>query len=140
MATADLDKSGLISRRQRVYRGPTLGWAEAYTQPQTVVAITPYTLTVGDGVILLNLAGVQTINLPKCSVWVNEFLNVYDNPSELAIWIKDFGGNAASFNKTIHPFSGDTIDGLAATDFTIVQNRALLRLYPLNDLTGWFSG
>lgn len=139
MATADLDKSGLMTRKQRVYRGPTLGWAEAYVQPQTIITDASYTLLVGDGIILLNLAGIQTINLPKCSVWCNEFLAVYDNPLELAIWIKDYGGNAGAFNKTIHPFSGDTIDALAQ-DFTIVQNRALLRLYPLNDLTGWFSG
>lgn len=135
----DLDQGGMITRKTKVYRGPTLGWAECFAQPQTIVTTTPYTLVVGDGIILLNLAGVQTINLPKCSEWVNKFLLTHDNPFELAIWIKDFGGNAAAFNKTIHPFAGDKIDNLAI-DFTIVQNRQLLRLYPINDLTGWISG
>ena len=136
---ADLDQGGQRSRKLRVYAGPTIGWREVYAKPQVVITAASYTVLVGDGIILLNLAGVQTINLPSVSAWVNNLILFSDNPFEEAVWIKDFGGNAAVNNKTIHPFGTDKIDNLAQ-DFPIVQNRQLLRLYPLNDLTGWYSG
>ena len=137
--TADLDKSGRGYRGSRVYRGPSLGWTEAEVRPETVVTTTPYTVQPEDGIILLNLAAIQTVNLPQVADWYNSRLLYLDHGVELALWIKDFGGNAAAFNKTVHPFSGDSIDALLI-DFTIVQNRQLLRLYPMNDLTGWISG
>ena len=135
---ADLDQSGQGYHRVRVYRGSSLGWTEVFVRPYTTVITPTYTISIGDGIILLNLAGVQTVNLPKCSSWVNELLLVSDAPLDRSIWIKDFGGNAGTFNKTIHPFAGDKIDNLAQ-DFTIGQNRQDLQLYPLNDLTGWIS-
>jgi hypothetical protein len=137
--TVDLDKGGRGFRTVRAYRGPTLGWTEVEVKPEVFVITTPYTIQPEDGIILLQLAGIQTVNLPQCSEWFNSISRYLDHSLELAIWIKDYGGNATAFNKTIHPFAGDTIDGLAQ-DFTIVQNRQLLRLYPLNTLTGWISG
>lgn len=135
----DLDKSGRGFRRSRAYRGPTLGWTDVEVKPEVFVTTTPYDIQPEDGIILLNLAGVQTVNLPKCSVWFNSITFYLDHAFELALWIKDYGGNATAFTKTIHPFAGDTVDNLAI-DFTLVQNRQLLRLYPLNNLTGWISG
>ena len=135
----DLDKGGRGYRSVRAYRGPTLGWADVEVKPEVIVTTTPYDIQPEDGIILLNAAAIQTVNLPKVSVWYNSITWNLDHALELALWIKDFGGNAAAFNKTIHPFPGDTIDALAI-DFTLGQNRQLLRLYPLNDLTGWISG
>jgi hypothetical protein len=136
---ADLDQSGRGYRRVLVWAGPSIGLRQCEIQPQTIITAASYTLVPGDGIILLNLAGVQTVNLPSVSAWVNDRLAFTSNPFEEAVWIKDFGGNAAASNKTVHPFGSDTIDALAI-DFTIGQNRQLLRLYPMNDLTGWISG
>ena len=58
---------------------------------------------------------------------------------ERAIWVKDIGGNAGSFNITVSPYGADNIDAMNAS-FIIIQNYQLLRLYPLSDLSGWFSG
>lgn len=136
----DLDQSGQGYQWVKVFLGPSLGWVMCRVKPQrhiTVVGTT--TLDPGDSVALVNVAGLVTVNLPQVSAWVKE--NHYQPVTgfERAIWIKDFGGNATAFAITVHPFAGDKIDNLAM-DFTIVQNRQLLRLYPLNDLTGWISG
>lgn len=136
----DLDQSGQGYQQVRVYLGPSLGWVIVRVKPQrSVTAVGTTTLDAGDSLVLVNIAGLVTINLPQVSKWVKEVQYMPSTGFERAVWVKDFGGNAAAFNITIHPFAGDKIDNLAQ-DFTIVQNRQLLRLYPLNDLTGWISG
>lgn len=138
--TSDLDKGGNSFQRVRVYRGPSLGWVETYVKPAlSVTSGGTTTLSAGASIVLVNFAGAVTINLPKASAWFAEAFARPNPVFENAIYIKDFGGNAAANNITVHPFAGDKIDNLAQ-DFTIVQNRQLLRLYPMNDLTGWFSG
>lgn len=138
--TADLDQSGNSYQQVRVFRGPSLGWTLTQVKPQTpITAAGTYTMIGGDSLILVNIAGLVTVNLPSVSRWLSEPAYNPNTGFENAVWIKDFGGNAAAFNITVHPFSGDKIDNLAM-DFTIVQNRQLLRLYPLNDRTGWISG
>jgi hypothetical protein len=92
----------------------------------------------GDSVIFVNVAAAITINLPDVRLWVNEIAYQPATGFERAIWIKDLG-NAGAFPITIHPFFGQVIDNLAQS-FQIVQNRQLLRLYPFNELTGWWTG
>jgi len=135
----DLDQSGNGYQQVMAYNGPSLGWVLTRVKPQVAVTSASYTVQPGDSILLVNRAGVVTILLPSVARWVKE--TAY-NPSvgfERAIFIKDYGGNAATFNITVTPNGADTIDALAMS-FTIVQNRQLLRLYPLNDLSGWFSG
>ncbi len=137
---ADLDQGGNLSQIVRVYRGPTLGWEMVYVKPpRNVVAAGAVTLSPGDSMVFVNVAGLVTINLPLVSAWLRENYDSPHNAFEGAIWIKDLGGHAAAFNITVTPFGADTIDGQAIS-YTIVQNHQLLRLYPLTDLTGWFSG
>lgn len=109
-------------------------------KPETLITSAgSYTVQPGDSILLVNVAGLVTTMLPSVARWVKE--NYY-NPStgfERALYIKDYGGNANAFNITVTPNGTDKIDNFSAS-FTIVQNRQLLRLYPLNDLTGWWSG
>lgn len=140
MPTADTDQGGDYVQWMRVWRGPSLGWSMVQIKPpQSITAAGTTTLTAGSSIVLVNVAGLVTVNLPDVSKWLQESANQPSNAFEGAIWIKDFGGNAAAFNITVHPFTAQKIDNLAQ-DFVIVQNRQLLRLYPLNDLTGWYSG
>lgn len=139
MSAQDLDQSGQSYQQIRVYLGPSLGWVTVRIKPETQVTTATYSVQAGDSILMVNRAGVVTIQLPSVAVWVKE--NFY-NPStgfERALWIKDLGGNAAAFNITINPFGTEKIDNLQQA-FTIVQNRQLLRLYPLNSLEGWYSG
>lgn len=138
--TADLDQSGNSYQRVNVNLGPSLGWVTVFVKPEINVTTTgTTTLSAGDSIVLVNVAAVVTIQLPDVTKWLQE--NYYRPATgfERAVWIKDLGGNAAAFNITVTPFGAQTIDNLAQS-FTIVQNRQLLRLYPRNSLTGWYSG
>ena len=137
---ADLDQGGVVLQRTKVYMGPTLGWMEAYVRPETnVTAGGTYNVTLGDNVILVNVAATVTIQLPDVPLWLNQFrsrspIAIFEG----SIFIKDIGGNAAAFNITVTPFGTQTIDNLAQS-FIIGQNRADLRLYPKPDASGWVN-
>ena len=135
----DLDKSGNSYQGLRVYLGPSLGWVQTRVKPETFVTVAgTYSLGSDAGIVLCNVAGSVVLNLPDVSAWVQEFAYQPGTSFERAIWIKDLGGNATSFPITINPFSGQFIDLLSS--FQIINNRQLLRLYPLADLSGWFVG
>lgn len=137
---SDLDQSGNGYQRVNVNLGPSLGWTTVFVKPElNVTAAGSTTLSAGDSIVLVNVAGLVTILLPDVSKWVQENFYRPSTGFERAVWIKDVGGHAAAFNITITPFGAQTIDGLAQ-NFTIVQNRQILRLYPLNDRSGWYSG
>ena len=136
----DLDQSGQGFQSVVLDLGPTLGKVQTRVQPQRSITVAgTTTLDPGDSIALINIAGLVTINLPDVSLWVKQPHYAPATGFERALWVKDLGGNAVAFNITVHPFGVQTIDNLAI-DYTIVQARQLLRLYPLNDLSGWFSG
>jgi hypothetical protein len=137
---SDLDKGGAYSQKTRSWYGPTLGWLDEYVLPQvTITAAGTVALPAGVSLLLIDVAGLVTINLPD----VNAVLQVTSyqpaNGVERSIWIKDFGGNAAAFNITVNPFGTQKFDKTLA-QLIIGQNRQLVRLYPLGDGTGWFVG
>lgn len=140
MTAADLDQSGQSYQQVRAYLGPSLGWVMVRVKPETLIASAgTYTVQPGDSILLVNVAGLVTVQLPDVARWVKETAYNPATGFERAIYVKDYGGNAAAFNITIAPFGTNTIDKFAS-NFTIIQNRQLLRLYALNDLTGWWSG
>lgn len=141
--TSDLDKSGNAFQRTKVYLGPTLGWVEVFVQPsQLIDAAGTYDLGAGSSMVFVDVAGAVIFNLPNLTDWMQQTANPteYNPASGFAreIWIKDLGYNASANNITINAHAGQTIDGEA--QFTIVQDGQLIRLYPLNDLSGWFVG
>lgn len=137
---ADLDQGGTAYQKVRVWMGPSLGWVDQQVRPATkIINAGTTTLLPGVSLVLVNVAGLVTVNLPDVRAWMNEPAYNPMTSFERCIWIKDWGGNAAAFNITIQPFSTQQID-LLAQAFKIIQNRQLIRLYPLNDLTGWISG
>jgi hypothetical protein len=136
----DLDQSGHSWQKVRAFLGPTLGWVDMHVMPTRNITVAgSYPVLPGDAVILVQAAGSVTILLPDVRVWVQETAYQPATAFGRELWIKDLGGNALSFPITVTPFGTQTIDMLAQS-FSIIQNRMLLRLYPLNDLTGWFSG
>lgn len=144
---ADLDKSGNYMQRTRVWLGPSVGWKEIVVNPpREVTSAGTLTVQSGDCQIFVNVNDSVTVQLPMVSVWVGAtFAQVFNNPLtgfERSLFIKDLGGFASAFPITINPHPGERIDKLdpMVTTFRIVQARQLIRLYPLNDLSGWFSG
>jgi hypothetical protein len=96
------------------------------------------TVVPGTSVVLVNVAGLVTVNLPDVTKWLAEFAYQPANAFERLILVKDLGGHAASFNITIDGFGSQTIDGSLTT--VISTNGAFVRLYPLNSGAGWFIG
>ena len=150
---ADLDQGGTAFQKVNVYLGPSLGWFAAQVEAPPQRRITAGGTTVigsGESNILVDAgANNVTLLLPDVNLWLalSTFSPVsvaplvpYIQGFQRAIFIKDFGGNAAANNITVTPFGAQTIDKLAQS-FTIIQNRQLLRLYPVvAGATGWFSG
>jgi len=134
----DLDQSGNTFQGVRVFLGPSLGWVQVRVRPERyITAAGTYAVTPDDGVILVNVAGAVTFNLPDVRLWVSEFAYNPATAFERAIWIKDLGGNAAQFNIQINPFGLQGID-TANSPYIISVAYSIARLYPLSDLSGWF--
>lgn len=135
----DLDKSGIAFQQIKVWQGPSQGWVMQQVQPSEEITVGgSTTLGAGASIVFVNAAAPVTITLPNVILWMREPAYRPAVSFERSIWIKDSGYNASSFNITITPFAGQTIDGLPS--FMIVTQGLLIRLYPLNNLTGWFVG
>ena|SRR6516164_1356486 len=128
---------GLPFQGVMTYLGPTLGWVQSWVRPERAYS-SDVTLTSRDSVALISANSTVNVFLPDVKAWMQEpFYQVY-SPFERAIWVKDIAGLAGMFTITIVPFGAQTIDGLA--NLTITTNRGIVRLYPRNDLVGWYSG
>lgn len=137
----DLDQGGLSYQKVRVWLGPSLGWVDQQVTPNFLVTTAgTTTIPAGASIVLVDVAGLVTLNLPDVTAWLNQPAYNPMTAFERVLWIKDLGGNAQAFNITVQPFGAQSIDKLAQA-FTIVQNRQLLRLYPIHtDNSGWMSG
>jgi len=150
---ADLDQGGSAFQFVNVNLGPTLGWfrGQVESMPQRRITVGGATnIGAGDSLVLVDAgANNVTLNLPDVTQWlaISQVLPLnisqivpYVQGFERAIWIKDFGGNAATNNISIVPYGTQTIDKFNMP-FKIVQARMLLRLYPIvSGATGWLSG
>lgn len=132
----DLDQGGNSWQRVRAWLGPSLGWVDRTVKPETYIT-TPGTYNVqpGDNVIFIKSLGVS-INLPDVVAWVSERAGQPATGFERSLWIKDFGYAGAS-NVLISAFGTQTIDTLAST--ILAFNFGLMKLWPLNDLSGWWA-
>jgi hypothetical protein len=162
-----LDK-GLPYQSAKVWLGPTLGWVQEQVRPEVTYTTSPITLGPKDSIALINVAGPATVNLPDVIAWMKEpAYNPYAS-FERSLWIKDMSGAASSNPITIAPvgphtasmivygnpttlmiryapgprttsaISQQTIDGQTST--VLAQNFGIVRLYPRNDLVGWYIG
>ncbi len=141
----DLDKSGFGYQKVRVYKGPSLGWVETLIKPANVCNGPVYYVQAGDSIIFAQTAVfAPIIYLPDVILWIQETAYQPATGFERAVWIKDISGNASANPITVQPFGGQRIDNLTVA-FQIVQNRQLIRLYPIIEqatagFAGWFVG
>lgn len=134
----DLDQSGNFFQRDRVYNGPTLGWAERQAfKAQLITSAGSHEVSGGVGIIYVNVAGLVTINLPDVSKWLAQQVQYRANSLETLLSIKDLGYHAATTPITLTPFGAQTIDLLAS--FEIGMDGQWIDLIPLNDLSGWIA-
>jgi hypothetical protein len=133
----DTDKSGHGFQKQKVWLGPSLGWAEEYVQPSTLITTGPtYAVQPGDGMLLIDVPAGITINLPDVKAWFQQVANQPATGWNRQICVKDFGGNAEIGNIVIQPFGSQRIDEHIGTTAITINNSVLL-LVPNIDLSGW---
>ena len=131
----NLDR-GIVYQAIMAYLGPTLGWVKAFVLPMRETGVSGLILP-ADNAVLCTAGGI-TLILPDVALWVKEPHYQPYAPFDRSLWIKDISGSAGVSPITVTPFAGQFIDFLSS--FQIISNRGILRLYPLQDLTGWFSG
>ena len=133
----DTDKSGLGFQKQKVWLGPSLGWSEEYVQPSTLITSGPtYAVQPGDGMLLIDVPGGITIQLPDVRTWFQQPATQPATGWNRQLCIKDFGGNAEIGNIVLQPFDGQRIDEfIGPTAMTV--NNAVVLLVPNIDLKGW---
>jgi len=138
---ADLDQSGRVSQRVKVWRGPSLGWSEIEVQPTVTLSQAGiFAVPLGTHTILCAVTGI-VIDLPDINVWCNSPQFYPGANYENSIWIKDISGLVSLASPLIiTPFGTQAIDGLAQ-NWQIIQARGEIRLYPRSPLSlGWISG
>lgn len=136
----DLDQSGRGFQRVRTYLGPSLGWSDELVYPETSITTAgTYNVQAGDAMLLVNVPGAVTIQLPDVVAWVKQTANQPATGFGRQITVKDIGGNASNFPITIAPFGTQAIDGIHGP-VTITASRATMTLVPLMDLSGWNVG
>jgi hypothetical protein len=137
----DLDQSGFPFQKVNTWLGPTLGWSQTRVKPERIITVGgTYNIIPDDGVVLVNVAATVTLFLPDVRLWLNQPASQPAPSFERSIWIKDLGGNAASFAITVMPYvgGGQRIDQQISAALT--TNFQMLRLYPISDFSGWFVG
>ena len=139
---AQLDYGGSNCQYAKVYLGPTIGWVWLPVTPEleitSAAALNLNTPTYYFVTRVILKAAVTAIALPAVASWVSAAFQRNLSGFDRSIWIKDLLGNFQANNCTITPNGTDLIDGQAS--YQVVSNHALIRLYPLTDLSGWYVG
>ena len=130
----DYDQGGTVRNFERVWMGPSVGWALAPVKNVlAVIAAGVASPLVGTTLITLNIAGLVTVQLPN-PIPPPIPANSMPVPNlGLPLTIVDIGGHCAAFNCTILPSAGKTIMGLAS--LVIGNDYGAFTLFP-NLVTG----
>jgi hypothetical protein len=138
MSIAQLDL-GTTAQFIRTYMGPSLGWQLLPVMPELdVLSAAPLVLPPFASRIILK-AAVKAIALRSVAAWVVAPPQQNNTAFDRSIWIKDLIGAASvAAPVVISPALSDTIDTQAT--FSIITPFDLIRLYPLSNLSGWWTG
>ena len=135
---------GTNTQFQSVWLGPSLGWQLLPVAPELYISI-PGALIVPPFAsrLLLTAAGVGPITLPSVSEWMTGQLggSTIANQAcfDRSLWIKDLAYAASALTPIVIAAAGsDTIDGQAT--FQIVEAGAMIEIYPMTSLVGWYVG
>lgn len=132
----DLDQGGTFRQVSRVYMGPSIGWQLAPASViLPIIATGTTTAQVGNSLITFNIAAIATVQLFRSRGNAAGAGVVPGTWVPTPIVIIDIGGNAATFNKTILPFAGESFDGLAS--LVIDSNYGTFVLTPNLDTGVW---
>jgi hypothetical protein len=110
---SQLDK-GTVYQSSKIWLGPSLGWVQEVVRPAATYTTSPITIGPKDSIVLVNVAGPATVNLPDVVTWMKEpAYNPY-TPFERALWIKDMSGSAATNPITINAFGASVVGAMFA--------------------------
>lgn len=133
----DLDQGGTTRQWKRLFLGPSVGWIMAPDNnilSVTVGGIT--TLLLGTTLVLINFAGLVTIQLPSALASAAGAQALPGTFLGRSITVVDSGGNASIANPiTILPFGAELIDGLASITIQVAYGAFVLT--PNTPLAGY---
>jgi hypothetical protein len=116
----DLDQGGTFRQKQRLYLGPSVGWQEAInTGILNVTSAGTVNVTLGTNLVLVNVAGLVTVNLPSAKQSPAGAQALPGTFLGIPITVVDIGGNAQNNNITIAAAGAETIDGFASITIQI---------------------
>lgn len=131
----DLDQGGTVQQWEKVFLGPSVGWA--YRPVRNILSINTagtFLIDLAISLVRVNVAGAVTLTLPVLPIPPTDGVQ----PGSIVrnrITILDIGGNAAAHPITIQSPAGATIDGLAS--ILINSNFGLRVLEPSSGGTVW---
>lgn len=134
----DLDQGGTVRQSQRLYLGPSIGWI--LSPANNILSVTTVGTTIvllGTTLILINVAGLVTIQLPSALASAAGAQALPGTFLGRPITVVDSGGNANPTTRkiTILPFGTELIDGLAS--IAIQAPYGAFVLTPNTPLGGW---
>jgi hypothetical protein len=131
----DLDQGGTFRQLERVWLGPSVGWAY-YPQAVVLPVTTAGAVAVARGTTLVTVSvnGAVTLNLPSSKALAAP--QAIPSQSVLApVTVCDIGGFAQANPITINPAGAELISGLASVALAVNYGAVILR--PLLDTGGW---
>ena len=133
----DLDQGGTQRQFVRRWLGPSVGWI--MVPDPTILNVTvggTTTILLGTVLVLVNFAGLVTINLPSAKASAAGAQAIPYSFVGKPITVIDYGGNAAGNNITIQAVGGaELIDGLASIAITAAFGAFTLN--PKTDVGGY---
>jgi hypothetical protein len=129
----DLDQGGTYRQTEKVYLGPSVGWVHVpYETILNVVTAGTTTVLLGTTLVLVNVAGSVTIQLPSAKASPAGAQALPYSFVGKPITVLDIGGHATATPITILPFGSETIAGLSTVSlasnygsFTFLPNLTL---------------
>lgn len=132
----DLDQGGTFRQWTKMWMGPSVGWVPVPVDAVLdITAAGTYTILRGTSLILINVNGNVTLNLPSAKAAPQGPQAIPGQWVINPVTIVDIGGFASANAYRINPQAPETISGLPFVD--LASDRGTIILNPILATGGW---
>jgi hypothetical protein len=132
----DLDQGGTFRQWTKMWMGPSVGWVPVPVDAVLdITAAGTYTIARGTSLILLNVNGNVTLNLPSAQASPQGPQAIPGQWVINPVTIVDIGGFASDNTYNIVPFGAETISGLPSVQ--LASDRGTIILNPILTTGSW---